>query len=175
MSKSSKEKKGSSCTPFSLHQGRQSSSEIPQQISLCISSARSASPVPLRIKLQKRRRHTMMPLDECLVSEWVLTEVSNPPVGSNITSRNRQKAYPDSGKPCKRKWVGGEGKEGFYFTIFLLIQILKHTCVVSIIRRDIMLRFWRIYQSVPSMGGSYFIVSKNKSNCSDYLTYSTLL
>lgn len=79
---------------------------LPQKFSTnfsVISSAGTGYPVQLQKSLWKRERDTTMALDKCLLSEWILTEMSNPPVGSNITFRNKQKAYPRLGKPCKKK------------------------------------------------------------------------
>lgn len=119
---------------------------LPQKFSTnfsVISSAGTGYPVQLQKNLWKRERDSTMALDKCLLSEWILTEMSNPPVGSNITFRNKQKAYPCLGKPCKKKWVEKEVREGFNF---IFCSWCSSSDTVSVMQWVTMLRLWGIHQ-----------------------------
>lgn len=80
--------------PLPFHQCTWSPSEVTQRTGVL--SARTGSHVHLQMNSWKKEGDHHDGLSKML-SEWTLIEMSNPPLASNITFRNKQKAYPGLG------------------------------------------------------------------------------
>lgn len=135
MSKVRKGNKDSPCIPVSFHQGVQSLSEVTQQS--FIASAGTGPHGNLQMNPWERESAHHYGLRTCLLSEWIPIEMSNSPLNSNISFRNKPKTCLGLAKTHEKEMNRGrrERKIPRFHFMFCYRLSYSNNRVVSVIWR----------------------------------------